>query len=130
MTNEPFEAWARDRGGYVWLTPLATHGAGITEHGGIAVALGGYTATTAGGVQHRSQYVCSPREAMKLARNILRAVAMSDRQAEVPGPGESENKTWVKSRVSPSDESSADEQSDGASSPTRAKHLALVTTRG
>ena len=126
MADEVFEAWAPDRSGYVWLTPLVVHGAGVTEQGEIAVSLGGYTATTAGSVQHRSQYICSPREAMKLAKSIVRAVAMSDQQAEVPEATENEYKTWVKSRVSPSDEDSAEEQSDGASSTPAKTRLTLV----
>jgi hypothetical protein len=99
MMDQPFKPWTRDGAGYVWLTPLVAHAAGVTEEGEIALSLGEYIATAMGSVERRSQFVCSPHEAMEFARSILRAAAMADGQIEVLKGPEAPNKTWVKARV-------------------------------
>jgi hypothetical protein len=84
MAGKTLKRWMRDNSGYVCLTPVDSVAAGVTDHGDIALFLGGQIPSVSGSEQHCGQYLCSTSDAMTIAKMLVRAVALSDAQASAP----------------------------------------------
>ena len=84
MAANDSDEWARDSAGYVYLVPVGRCAAGATDHGDIALSLGGISPQAPGGQEHCGQYLCSTSEAMNIAKMLVRAVALADAEASAP----------------------------------------------
>jgi len=69
--------WIRDGAGQVWLVPIARFAVSCTDQGDIALSLGGAVSTSR---QHGDQYLCTATEAMAMAKMLVRAAALADRE--------------------------------------------------
>lgn len=71
--------WIRDSAGQVWLVPVARFAVSCTDQGDIALSLGGPGWASR---LHGGQYLCTATEAMDMAKMLVRAAALADREEE------------------------------------------------